>query len=87
VGRRYGGILGLLAFLAVAARGVLHGTPAEETLHQAWPAMAVFALLGLAGGRLAAWIVDDALRTQVVRELAQRNPTGTAGQARDAGGS
>jgi hypothetical protein len=64
VARRYAGILGSLAFLTTLIRGMLHGGDPETVLWSAWCALLAFALVGGIAGRLAAWIVEDAVRSR-----------------------
>jgi hypothetical protein len=81
VARLYAGILGLLAFLTTLVRGLLHGGDPETVLWSAWYALLAFALLGGVVGRLATWIVEDAVRSQLAAAVSARQkgvapPTG-----------
>jgi hypothetical protein len=71
MGRRYAGILGLLAFATVLCHDAMHGGGAETTLLAACGALFVFAAVGAIVGSLAAWIVADAVRSKLVRQLAE----------------
>jgi heme exporter protein D len=71
MGRRYAGILGLLAFATVLGHGVMHGGHAETTLPLACGLMFVFAAVGATVGSLAGWIVADAVRTKLILQLAE----------------
>jgi hypothetical protein len=71
MGRRYAGILGLLAFAMVLVHGVLNGGGAEATLLRACGSMAVMAVVGATIGGLAGWIVADSVRAQLIRQLSQ----------------
>jgi hypothetical protein len=71
MGRPYAGILGLVAFATVLGHGVLHGEQAGTTLPLACTALFVFAVVGATVGSLAGWIVADAVRTKLIRQLAE----------------
>jgi hypothetical protein len=64
VGRSYAGILGLVAFAAAVARGVLHGAGTEATLGRASACLVAFMALGWVIGRLADWIVEESVKAQ-----------------------
>lgn len=68
MGRTYSGVLGLLAFLVVIARGLIHQGSVSSTMTLALLAMFTFAGIGLVLGQLAAQTVADALRSQLVAE-------------------
>jgi hypothetical protein len=68
MGRTYAGVLGLLAFLVVIARGLIHHGSVSSTLTLALGAMFTFAGIGLVLGQMAAQTVADALRSQLVAE-------------------
>ena len=70
MGRSYAGVLGLVAFLTVAARGLVHVEGTESTLLTATLSMAAFAAVGAAVGQLAAWLVLDSVRSRVAAEAA-----------------
>jgi outer membrane lipoprotein SlyB len=72
MGRRYAAVLGLLAFAAVLVRGTLAGGALESTLGHAIFCLLVFTILGAIIGRVAQWIVEDAIRAQLTVELAER---------------
>jgi hypothetical protein len=74
MGRTYAGILGVIAFLTVIARGLVDGAAAETTLRVALVGLLAMALVGIAVGRLAAWSLDQSIRWQVAADLkAQRS--------------
>ena len=80
---RQSGILGLLAFATMMARGVVHGGSASATIWQAAVSLFAFAAIGYAIGRTAQWVIDDSVRGQLTSQLekkpsspAERNPTG-----------
>jgi len=61
--------------MVVTARAMVHETTAGDALMNALLAMLVFAAIGYVVGRIAAWIVDDALRSKLLAELATREAT------------
>lgn len=65
MGRHYAGILGLLAFLTVVMRGLVHGAGAESTLLAAAIHLFLFAFVGYLVGQLAGWIVLDSVRAKL----------------------
>lgn len=75
--RIYAGILGLLAFAAVMARGVVHGGSASAIIWQAVLSLFAFAGIGYVIGRTAQWIVEDSVRGQLTSQLQNKpsNPT------------
>lgn len=70
--RSYGGILGLLAFVTVIARGCVHGGGAEPTLFAAWLGLLAAYPLGCVVGMLADWIVLESIRSKLAAEIAAR---------------
>ncbi|MGH7134638.1 MAG: hypothetical protein ACREHD_02800 [Pirellulales bacterium] len=75
--RSYGGILGLLAFAAVIARGCIHGGSAQATLFAAWLGLLMAYPLGCMVGMLGDWMVLESIRVQLAAEIA-------ASEAKDA---
>jgi hypothetical protein len=75
--RIYAGILGLLAFAAVMARGVVHGGSAGATTWQAIVSLFAFATIGYCVGRTAQWVIDDSVRGQLTSQL-QNKPSNPA---------
>ena len=75
MGRIYGGVLGLLAFITVIARGIIHTAGTQATLLQASLALMFMGAVGYVIGRLAAWIVEDSVRTTIAAELAEQETT------------
>jgi hypothetical protein len=78
MGRAYGGILGLLAFALLAARGVAAGAGVEGTLLAASGGMFVFAAFGYVAGQTADYLIRDSVRTQfqaamVAMEIRNKN--------------
>ena len=71
MGRRYAGILGLLAMLVVTIRGVLTGAGAEGTLAMAIASLFVFAAVGVIVGSVAESTVDHAIRIRLEKQLAE----------------
>lgn len=70
VARGYGGILGLVAFVTVIARGCLHGGGAEATLMAAWLSLLAAYPLGCVVGLLADRMVLESIRIQLAAEIA-----------------
>lgn len=69
MGRTYAGILGPLAFCTVVARGLIDGADVESTMKLACICLFGFALFGLVVGKLAAWIVEEAVMIRLKRDL------------------
>ena len=84
MGRIYAGVLGPLAFLTVVARGLLNGASAQRVLLDAWLFLWIFAAVGYVVGRLAAWVVEDSVRSRLSAELAAQEapPPGPDGPTR-----
>ena len=76
--RSYGGILGLLAFTTVIARGCVHGGGADATLLAAWLGLLIAYPLGCVVGMLADGIVLESIRVQLAAEIAAREAKGSA---------
>jgi hypothetical protein len=76
VGRTYAGVLGPIAFLTVALRGWKQGSGVEPSLLSAWLALVAFAALGYVVGRLAAWIVEESVKSRINQELAAQETEG-----------
>jgi hypothetical protein len=78
VARIYAGILGLLAFLTVLARSVVHGSPADPALLRAWLSLVVFAAMGYVIGLIAEHATDELvashIREQFQRPTAEKPP-------------
>jgi hypothetical protein len=70
VGRTYAGVLGPIGFFAMTLRGWKQGAGVEPLLLSALLALVALAAVGYIVGRLAAWTVEDSLKTQIDRELA-----------------
>jgi len=68
VGRSYAGVLGCLAFLTCIARGLLAASDIQNTLLKATIGLFAFAIVGYIAGRLAAWIVNDSVRSRIAAE-------------------
>lgn len=69
MGRAYAGVLAPLAMITMIFRGLLHGGGVEEILPGAIGAFWVFLFVGLAIGRLAAWLVDQSIREDLTRQI------------------
>ena len=77
MGRTYGGVLGLLAFLVTIARGLIHHGSLSSTITQALVAMFIFAGIGFVLGQMAAQTVAGALRTQFLAESERLRTAGS----------
>ncbi len=78
MGRAYAGVLGPLAFVAMLLRGLRHNWPAESALLAAWLGLVALAAVGLVIGRLAGWIVEEAVRGRMMAEMAAQEAARTA---------
>jgi hypothetical protein len=78
VARSYGGILGLLAFATVIARGCVHAGGVESTLFAAWLGLLAAYPLGCLVGGLADWIVLESIRSKFAAEIAAREAKDSA---------
>ena len=84
MGRALAGVLGPLALVVVIVRSLRHATPTTEAMLTGLVAMFAFAIVGAIAGRVAATVMEDAVRSQVVAELAAsaaengREPTAKA---------
>lgn len=78
MGRSYGGILGLVAFLTVLARGCVRGGGAEPTLFAAWLGLLAFTPLGCIVGWVAERTVEESIRSKLAAELAAREAKDSA---------
>jgi hypothetical protein len=70
VGRTYAGILGPLGMILVIARALGNSGGVQATLWTGILTVAIMAAVGYILGELAAWIVEDSVRTKVSTELA-----------------
>jgi len=70
MGRQYAGVLGLIAFCVLTARGAVHGGSAESTIVNAILGMFIFAAIGWIVGLIAASTVVQSVRNQANEELA-----------------
>lgn len=81
MGRDYAGVLGLIAFAIVLARGIVQSAGVNATLWQASLVLFGFALLGYLVGQAAGQIVDGSVRAglaaQAVAQQAANKSSGT----------
>ncbi|HVX15850.1 MAG TPA: hypothetical protein VHC22_32000 [Pirellulales bacterium] len=82
--RSYGGILGLLAFTTVIARGCIHGGGADSTLFAAWLGLLIAYPLGCVVGALAERILLESIHVQFAAEIAAREAKGSASTGKKA---
>ena len=78
LGPRYAGVLGLVGFAVVLARGLARGSAAEVTLGYAWLALWALAAIGYVLGRLAERAIQDSVTGQLTAELAAQEARKTA---------
>ena len=64
MGRTYAGVLGLLAFGLILARGLLQGSDAESCLAAACGGLFGFAAVGLIAGTLADRFTSEAVKAK-----------------------
>jgi len=67
--RSYAGVIGLLAFTVVIARNMLHDGSMTSSVQQALVCMVVYALIGGVVGRVAQFIVDDLVRSELAEAM------------------
>ena len=70
MGRNYAGILGPLGMILVIVRALGNSGGVQATLWTGILTVAIMAAMGYILGELAAWIVEDSVRTKVASELA-----------------
>ena len=80
MGRALAGVLGPLALVVVIVRSLRHATPTTEAMLTGLVAMFAFAIVGAIAGRVAATVMEDAVRSQVAASAAEnrREPTAKA---------
>jgi len=64
MGRKYAGVLGLLAFGLIVARGLLLGSDAEACLAAACGGLFGFAAVGVVAGTLADRFTSEAVKAK-----------------------
>lgn len=70
MGRIYAGTLGLLAFVTIIARGLIHNRADGSLMLYAAAAMFAFAAVGFLAGTIAQATVAEAVRRQFDNEVA-----------------
>ena len=65
----YGGILGLIAFLAIVIRGLAAGSPASATLTAACISLPVLFIVGCVIGWIADRTVEESIRNKIAATL------------------
>ena len=73
--RRYAAALGFLAFAAVLLRGALSGGSWDSAIGFATASLCGFAVFGAIAGRMAEGIVEEAIRSRLATEMANRPPS------------
>jgi hypothetical protein len=86
LGRTYAGVLALVGFATVLARGLWHGASAESALGAAWLALCALAAAGFLVGYLAEHVLRLSVTSQLSAELAAQDarPSDAAGRPRRA---
>ncbi len=79
MGRSYAATLGLLAFAITMARGLVHASSPRATIAAAIGWLVAFAALGWVAGELAAWIVEDSIRSKLKTDGSGSTPANAAG--------
>ena len=69
MGRIYAGVLGLVGFLTIIARGLLNHSASGSTMLYASGAMFIFATIGWIAGTIAETTVAEAVRRQFDKEV------------------
>lgn len=69
MGRIFAGTLGLLAFVTILARGLIHNSAGGRLMLHAAAAMFIFAALGWIAGRIAETTIVQAVRRQFDIEM------------------
>ncbi len=69
--RVYAGYLGCLGMIAALLRGVKDGSGIEGTVLQGVAAMAALAVIGAWLGAIAQSVVDESVRAQLEKQLAE----------------
>lgn len=89
MGRRFAGILGLVAFAAIVVRGVIHGSGLQGTLWVALPWLWIGVISGWTLGSIAQKVIEDSVTDQIATELAaqEARPTPNASRGRNRTGS
>jgi hypothetical protein len=81
MGRTYAGVLGLLAFGLILARGLLRGSDAEACLAAACGGLFGFAAVGLVAGTLADRFISEAVKARFEAALKSLDANKTKKQA------
>lgn len=81
MGRTYAGVLGLLAFGLILARGLLKGSDAEACLAAACGGLFGFAAVGLVAGTLADRFTSEAVKAKFEAALNSLDADKTKKQA------
>ena len=78
MGRTYGGVLGLVAFMTVLARNMIDGDTAVGTMRMATICLFAFAVLGFVAGQIADMVVHDLVRVRFEEEMRSRQQEANA---------
>ncbi|TWT65404.1 hypothetical protein Pla123a_48720 [Posidoniimonas polymericola] len=69
--RDFAGYLGSLGMIVALMRGAMHGGGIDGTILQAVASLASFAVVGAVIGAIAETVVDESVRTQLEKQLAE----------------
>lgn len=69
--RDFAGYLGGLGMIVALLRGVMHGAGIDGTILQAVAGLASFAVVGAVIGAIAETVVDESVKTQLEKQLAE----------------
>jgi hypothetical protein len=81
MGRRYAAALGLLAFASTLVRGAIAGGAWDSTLSNAILCLCIFSLVGGAAGWIAEGIIEEAIRSRLTSEIANKSDSQGANRA------
>ena len=82
MGRSFAGTLGPLAMILIIVKGFRNASGVEATLWSGVLALVVMASVGYLLGELAAWVVEDSVRTKIANEIAAWEAKQVAGSAK-----
>ncbi|TWT31265.1 hypothetical protein KOR34_46410 [Posidoniimonas corsicana] len=76
--RDYAGYLGCLGMIVALLRGAVHGAGIDGTILQGVASLAAFAAVGAVIGAIAETVVDESVKTQLEKQLAEADPAEAA---------
>ncbi len=78
--RQFAGVMGLLAFASVMCRAMLAQDGLMESAAAACGCLAAYAVAGAIVGRLAQFIVDESVRSQLLADIQAKTTTAAGGK-------